>query len=85
MVEVRVQSEGPRPTLSIEPKQILLPTTSTPSSQIFIQITFVYKEQQRQPYTGKGITQGQTEQHIDMVGTSGPHVIFPEDNRGWGR
>ena len=46
MVEVRVQSEGPRPTLSIEPKQILMPTTSTPSSQMFIQITFVYKEQQ---------------------------------------
>ena len=20
-----------------------------------------------------------------MVGTSGPHVIFPEDKRGWGR
>lgn len=80
-----MRREGPRPTLSTERKQILLPTTSTPSSQMFIQITFVYKEQQRQPCMGKGITQGQTEQHIDMVGTSGPHVIFPGDNRGWGR
>lgn len=62
MVEVGVQRERPRPTLNIEPKVcgplLLL------SLQMFIQIKYIYKEQQRQPCRGKSILQGQTEQHI---------------------
>lgn len=67
-VEVGVQNEGPRLTLRVELKQILPPTASTPSSQMIIQIKFVYKEQERQLCRGKEITQGQSEQPVSHSG-----------------
>lgn len=52
-VKVGIQSEGPRSTLSMEPKQIMLSIVSSLSPQMFIQIMFVYQEQQRRPCRGK--------------------------------
>lgn len=52
-VEIRVQSEGHRPTLIEKTNKFCCVTASTLSSQIFIQIPFVHKEQQKEPSRGK--------------------------------
>jgi len=47
---------------------------------MFIQIPFVHREKQKEPSGKKKSPKDRLSSILIMVGTSGPHVIFPEDN-----
>ena len=84
-VEARVQSEEHRPILIEDPSKLCCPLL-LPSL-----LKCLYKYHL---FTGnsKGNLPGEKESPKDrlsnksiLVGTNGPHVLSPEDNRGWGR
>ena len=84
-VEIRVQSEGHRPTLIEKPNKFCCPLL-LPSLLKYLYEYHLFTRNSKKNLPGeKESPKDRLSSILIMVGTSGPHVIFPEDKRGWGR